>query len=62
MKMLKITWPIIRILLFLVLGLMNTLWIRPEDVGSWKNYLGYVLLALAIYDIAWLLIKRQRRS
>ncbi len=58
----KITWPIIRILLFLVLGLMNTLWIRPEDVGSWKNYLGYVLLALAVFDIIWLLLKKRNRT
>lgn len=50
MSSMKKSWPVIRMLLFLVVGLMNTVLIRPEDVGTWKNYLGYALLLLGIID------------
>ncbi len=44
-------WRVIRTLTFIVVGLINTVFIRAEDVGSWKNYIGYLLIVLAIYDI-----------
>ncbi len=50
MSSMKKSWPVIRMLLFLVVGFMNTVLIRPEDVGTWKNYLGYALLLLGIID------------
>ena len=52
----KNSWAIIRTLLFLIVGLMNTVFIRTEDIGSWKNYVGYLFLLLAVIDTA-LLIK-----
>jgi len=62
MKNSKLIWTICRTLTFLVVGLFNTVLIRPEDVGSWKNYLGYFLLALALYDIIALLVKIRRTN
>jgi len=52
----KTRWTIIRTLLFLVVGLMNTVFIKTEDIGSWKNYVGYALLVFALIDI-FLLVK-----
>lgn len=46
-------WPIIRLLLFLIVGLMNTVFIRPEEVGTWKNYIGYALLIGGTLDGIW---------
>jgi hypothetical protein len=43
-------WPFIRIALFIIIGLMNTVFIRPEDIGTWKNYVGYALLLLGLID------------
>ena len=34
----------------LFVGLMNTVFIRTEDVGSWKNYIGYAFLAIAFVN------------
>ncbi len=53
----KFFWTIIRTFIFIVAGLMNTVWIRPADIGSWENYLGYVLLLFAAYDIAMLIYR-----
>jgi hypothetical protein len=46
----KDLWHFQRTLLFWVIGLLNTLFARPEDVGSWKYYLGWGFLAIAIAD------------
>jgi hypothetical protein len=50
-------WPYLRMLLFIIVGLLNTVLIRPEDVGTWKNYLGYALLVIGIID-AFFIAKR----
>jgi len=50
-------WPIIRTLTFLIVGVLNTALIRPEDVGTWKNYTGYILLVLGIIDGVVLITK-----
>jgi len=55
MKLQKTRWTIIRTLLFLVVGLMNTVFIKTEDIGSWKNYVGYALLVFALIEIVYLL-------
>ena len=34
----------------LLIGIMNTVLIRAEDVGSWKNYVGYLFLLIAIVN------------
>jgi hypothetical protein len=53
----KMHWPIFRTLTFLIVGIFNTVLIRSEDLGTWKNYLGYALLIIGIID-AFFLIKK----
>ena len=48
--MIRGVWNYIRTIIFYTLGIMNTIFIRPEDVGTLKNYIGYILLLLAIMD------------
>lgn len=61
MKSSKKSWPVIRTFLFLILGLMNTAWAKAEDLGSWKNYLGYLFLLLFVID-ATVLVYQQLKS
>jgi len=53
----KIRWAVLRTMLFIIIGLFNTALIKPEDVGSWKNYLGYLFLFIALVD-SIILIKK----
>jgi len=53
-------WPILRTLTFLIVGIFNTVLIRTEDIGTWKNYIGYILLIIGIID-AYFLIKNYLR-
>ena len=46
----KLIWSIIRTIGFIIIGLFNTAFIRTEDIGSWKNYVGYFFLILAAID------------
>lgn len=62
MKRQKKQWTILRILLFIIVGLFNTLLIRPEDVGTWKNYLGYALILIAAIEIIFLIIQHQKNK
>jgi len=55
-------WTLIRISTFILVGLMNTILIRPEDVGSWKNYVGYILLIIATVDLSLLFIKPLKKK
>jgi hypothetical protein len=57
MKLTKKHCPIVRTILFIIIGLMNTVFIRPEDIGTWKNYVGYGFLLVAVVD-AFFLIKQ----
>lgn len=43
-------WHLLRTLLFWVIGLMNTAWIHPRDIGTWRNWIGAVLLVVAAID------------
>lgn len=43
-------WHLQRTLLFWIIGLFNTVLVRPEEIGSWKNILGWVLLGIALVD------------
>ena len=52
----KHLWKYVRTMTFILVGLMNTVWIKPEDIGSWKNYLGYFLLLLAILEVIFILL------
>jgi len=61
MKSTKNNWPILRTILFIVIGLFNTVLIRPEDVGTWKNYLGYGFLLLGIIEAFFLIRKFSKK-
>lgn len=43
-------WHLQRTVLLWIIGLLNTALIRPEDVGSWKNVVGWVVLMIAVAD------------
>jgi len=53
----KKSWSLIRTVMFIVIGLMNTVLIRDEDIGSFKNYFGYLLLIVGIVDWAYVVFK-----
>ena len=53
---------VVRILTAIVIGLMNTVFIRPEDVGSWENYVGYLFLIIAAIDLFYLLLMSFKQS
>lgn len=50
---------LLRTLLFWIVGLFNTVLIRPEEVGSWKNIVGWVLLVAALLDSVALAAKER---
>ncbi len=52
-------WHVLRTVLFWIIGLSNTLWVRPGDAGTWRNWLGWVILALALTDTVVLLRKEK---
>jgi len=59
----KTTGIIISIASSGIVGLMNTVLLRPEDVGSWKNYVGYIFLIISAGNLIWLvLILYNRKS
>lgn len=53
----KVIWTIIRTILFLIMGLFNTVFIKPEDAGTYKEYLGYFFLFLVAAEIVGLIKK-----
>jgi intracellular septation protein A len=65
MKAQKQNWRIVRSLLFVIIGLLNTVFIRPEDIGTWKNYLGYGFLLVAVIDMLFIIklyLKRNKNE
>lgn len=53
-------WDEQRTVLFWIIGLLNTVAIRPEEAGTWKNWLGWAILALAVADTVRLtLVERE---
>lgn len=54
-------WHLLRTLLFWVVGLLDTAFSPPEDVGSWKYYLGWAFLVLAAADSV-ALFRKERAS
>jgi hypothetical protein len=52
-------WHVLRTLLFWIVGLFNTALIRPEEVGSWKNWLGWALVLIAAGDTVALFFKER---
>ena len=56
----KSVWHLQRTLLFWVIGLLNTVLVRPAEVGSWENLAGWVFLVLAAADTIALWRKEQQ--
>jgi hypothetical protein len=56
----KDVWHLTRTLTFWIVGLFNTAMIQPEDVGGWKNWVGGILLALALCDSVAIWRKERR--
>ena len=46
----KTYWTIVRTIGFIIIGFMNTVLLKPGDIGTWKNYVGYAFLAFAVFD------------
>lgn len=51
MKRNRLLNQIIIVAITLLVGLFNTLLLRPEDAGTWKNYVGYAFLIIAFVNI-----------
>jgi FtsH-binding integral membrane protein len=52
-------WHVQRTVLFWLIGLFNTALIRPGDVGSWKNWLGWALIIVAVVDTVALFLRER---
>lgn len=57
----KLMWDVSRTLLFTIIGLMNTIFAKPEDIGSYKNYLGMLFLVIAAVDALVLIFNFKKR-
>ncbi|MEZ5319078.1 MAG: hypothetical protein R2752_16880 [Vicinamibacterales bacterium] len=44
-------WHLQRTLLFVAIGLMNTVFARPEQTGTWRFWVGGAMLVLAAADV-----------
>jgi hypothetical protein len=53
-------WHVQRAVLFWLVGLFNTALIRPEEVGSWRNWLGRIFLLIAAGDTVALFVRERR--
>lgn len=58
MEKMKNYWEYGRLLLFIIIGLMNTVFIKPEEAGGWENYAGYLFLFLALADLISIIRKK----
>lgn len=56
-KFTKNYWGLIRTLLFWVVGFRNTVFVQPDEVGTWKHIIGFIFLAVAIIDTYFYLRK-----
>jgi hypothetical protein len=58
----NIVWTVIRAFTFWLVGLMNTAFIKAQDIGTWKNYVGYILLFLALVDTIFFITVLLRKA
>jgi hypothetical protein len=56
----KDVWHVQRTVLFWVIGLLNTVFARPELVGGWRTWLGGALLVMAAADTVALFLKERK--
>jgi len=54
-------WHLQRTVLFWILGVLNTAMIRPDQTGTWRHWLGWTFLAIAVWD-TYRLHLRERRA
>jgi hypothetical protein len=57
----KLLWTIQRTILFWIIGVLNTLFLRPEHVGGWRQWVGIVFLVIALADTIALIVGFVRR-
>lgn len=62
MKKNRLRNQIIIVATTLIIGLFNTLFLRPEDIGTWKNYVGYVFLIICLVNIVILLLGIRKKN
>jgi hypothetical protein len=55
----KAVWHLQRTVLFWIIGLLNTVFLRAEDLGSWKNWVGWAVLLIAAGDTVALFLKER---
>jgi xanthosine utilization system XapX-like protein len=56
----RAVWHLQRTVLFWIIGLFNTLLIRPEHVGGWRHWLGWIMVAVAVADSIVLFLRERR--
>jgi len=57
----RAVWHVQRTVLFWIVGLLNTGFARPEQVGGWRTWVGAALLVIAVCDTI-ALFRKERRS
>ena len=62
MKKNRLRTQVIIVFTTLVVGLLNTVFLRPEDIGTWKNYVGYTFLIICLVNVVILLLMLLKRS
>jgi len=55
----KEVWHVLRTVVFWIIGLGNTVFVNTVDAGTWKNWLGWIMLGLAVADTIALLRKER---
>ncbi len=58
----KRNWGLVRILSLVIIGLLNTVFLKPEDMGSWKNYAGFLFMLLAAINVVFLVVQQQKET
>ena len=58
----KLAPIILTILTTLLLGLINTVFVKPGDEGSWRIYVGCFFLLIAAVNIVLLVIRLRKPS
>ena len=55
----KEVWHVLRTVLFWIIGLGNTVFVKAGDAGTWRHWLGWVMLGLAAADTIALYFKER---